>query len=161
MVSKTTFKDSPQSEPALDEYLTQQLAHIKKWLFVISGMVAMFWLIALSDFSFTSQPWLFFPFVWFLLWMIPLGISINLALGSKWRQAPLRQRRELIIWPAALSWLAISAFLFNEARATSFDSMITILLTIPIGFGLWSLNRWLLEKAYADQADDAPDTLFP
>ena len=152
MVSKTAFKDTIQEKPESDERLTQQLAHIKKWLFVASGMVAMFCLLAMSDMDISDTRTVpIFPFVWLLLWIIPLALAINLAMGPKWRHAPLHLRREFIIWPATLSWLTIGAFIFNEARVLILDPMITILLTALPGFGLWLLHRWILKKAYSDE----------
>ncbi len=160
MVAKTIFKDSPQAEPESDEHLTQQLAHIKKWLFVISGMVAMFWLMAVSDvvFIYSKTPPVL-PVVWLLLMLGTLGLGINLWKRPKWSQLSLRLRHELIIWSFVLSWLTTGAYVYYILGDD--DPIAVLLIVLPTGFGMGFFSRWLQKKARLTESDDTPGTLFP
>ncbi len=160
MTSKITFEDTPQAKPVSDEHLTQQLAHIKKWLFVISGMVAMIWLEAVSGIVFIySRTPPVLPLVWFLLMVGTLGLGIVLWKWPRWNQLSLRVRHEFIVWSLTLSWLTTSAYVYYVLSKD--DPIAVLLIVLPTGFGLWSFGRWLQKKAFFTESDESSDTLFP
>ena len=115
---------------------------------------------ALTDVIFTNTRMApVFPFVWLLLWVMPLGLAVVLWKRPLYQHSPGRQRNELIIGSLVLSWLAISAFTYNELADTNYTAV--LLMVVPTGIGLWFYGRWLMKKSQPMTVVADPDTLFP
>lgn len=137
--------------------LLVKLNAIKQRLSAMFGAVVMFlWLGTVEPGIMETGP---VPFIWFLLWSVPLVTGIYLLVSPVWRTLPLAERRNSAIGGIAIGLLAFDYLpLMEFVMYGEIGPFLTI--STMMGLILYAVYRWLERPSSPNSSQNDLD-LFP
>ncbi len=146
-----------KAAPINQASLLAKLDAIKQRLSAMFGAVLMFlWLGSIEPGIMETGP---VPFIWFLLWSVPLATGIYLLVSPVWRTLPMAERRN-----SAMGGIAISLLAFDYLPLLEFvmygESGPFLTLTAMMGLPLYWFYNWLGRPSAANTNQDDLE-MFP